>query len=186
VPHLVMLMLSFGFTNQKGVRAARAFGLQIWKSPHAMLMCRYRNKGKIKGDRGGLVKRTSIPRKTRTAEMPQTWVVLSRVLVLLTVLLILAMPWTEYFWHFDQFRRGGEDCELSLLAVATIFCLVVILLQHGKKSVAFILALRRRLSFVFQHDDPAAPGSFCGLIAASHVAPRPSPALGMYNLPIQI
>jgi hypothetical protein len=107
-------------------------------------------------------------------------------LILLTVLLVLVMPWTEYFWHFDQFPRGGEDFELSLLAIATICCLVVILLQHGKKSVAFILALRRWLSFVFQHDDPGAPGSFCGLIAASHAAPLPSPAIGMYNLPIQI
>jgi hypothetical protein len=118
--------------------------------------------------------------------MSQAWVVLSRMLILLTVLLVLAMPWTEYFWHFDQFLHGGEDFELSLLAVATIFCLVVILLQHGKKSVAFILSLRRWPSFVFEHDDPAAPGSFCGLIAASHAAPLPSPALGMYNLPIQI
>ena len=118
--------------------------------------------------------------------MSQAWVVLSRVLILLTVVLVLAMPWTEYFWHFDQFLRGGEDFELSLLAVATICCLVAILLQHGKKSVAFTLALRRWLSFVFQHDDPAAPGIFCGLIAASHAAPRTNSALGMYNLPIQI
>jgi hypothetical protein len=118
--------------------------------------------------------------------MSQAWVVLSRMLILLTVLLVLAMPWTEYFWHFDQFLRGGEDFELSLLAVATLFCLVAILLQHGKQSVAFILTLRRWLSFVFQRDDPAAPGSFCGLITASHATPRPSSALGMYNLPIQI
>jgi hypothetical protein len=118
--------------------------------------------------------------------MSQAWVVLSRALILLTVLQVIAMPWTEYFCHFDQFLRGGEDLELGLLAVATIFCLVVILLQHGKKSVAFILALRRLLSFVVQHGDPAAPGSFCGLIAASHAAPLPSPALGMYNSPIQI
>jgi hypothetical protein len=81
--------------------------------------------------------------------MSQAWFVLSRMLILLTVLLVLAMPWTEYFWHFDQFLRGGEDFELSLLAVATIFCLVVLLLQHDKKSVAFILAISRCLSFVF-------------------------------------
>jgi len=118
--------------------------------------------------------------------MSQAWVVLSRVLILFTILLVLAMPWTEYFWHFDQFLRGGEDFELSLLAVATIFCLVLILLQHGKKNVAFILALRRWLSFIFQHDDQAAPESCCGLITASHAAPLPSPALGMYNLPIEI
>jgi len=135
---------------------------------------------------GARLQRTSIPRRRRTAGMSQAWVVLSRVLILLTVLLVLAMPWTEYFWHFDQFLRGGEDFELSLLAVATLFCLVAILLQHGKQSVAFILSLRRWLSFVFQHDDPAAPGSFCGLITASHATPRPSSALGMYNLPIQI
>jgi hypothetical protein len=118
--------------------------------------------------------------------MSRPWVMLSRMLILFTVLMVLAMPWTEYFWHFDQFLRGGEDFELSLLAVATICCLILILLQHGKKSVAFILAIRQWLSFVFQDDDPAAPGSFCGLIGASHAAPLPSPALGMYNLPSQI
>jgi hypothetical protein len=118
--------------------------------------------------------------------MSQAWIVLSRALILLTFLQVLAMPWTEYFWHFDQFLRGGEDFELGLLAVATIFCLVVILLQHGKKSVAFILALRRWLSFVFQHGDPTAPGSFCGLIGASHAAPLPSPALDLYNFPTKI
>jgi hypothetical protein len=147
---------------------------------------RYRNRATIKADVERLLQKTSISRGTRTAGMSQAWVVLSRVLILLTVLLVLAMPWTEYFWHFDHFLRGSEDFELSLLAVATIFCLVVILIQHGKKSVVFILALRRWLSFIFQHDDPAVPGRFCGLIAASDTAPLPSPALGMYNLPIQI
>ncbi len=96
------------------------------------------------------------------------------------------MPWTEYFWSFDKFLRGGQDFELGLLSIATIFCLVMIMLQHGKCSVDQSFSLRKWLSIVFRRDDPIVPGSFMGLIAALHVIAVPSPSLRQYTLPLQV
>jgi hypothetical protein len=96
------------------------------------------------------------------------------------------MPWTEYFWHFDKFPYGGQDFELSVLLIVTIFGLVLVLLLHCKKSVIFIFALRRWLSPVFQDAGSAVPDSFASLFAVLHAPPLPSPALSMYNLPTQV
>jgi hypothetical protein len=112
--------------------------------------------------------------------------VAGRVLILLTAALLVVMPWTEYYCHFDKFLRGGQDFELGLLSSISIFCLVLVLLQHGRQSVMSLLALLRWLSLIFQHADPAVPGSLCRLFTALHAVPLPSPALGMYNLPIRI
>jgi hypothetical protein len=114
------------------------------------------------------------------------WVVGSRVLLLFTGILVLVMPWTEYFWHFDHFLRGGQDFELSLLFVSTILGLVLVLLKTAQRAVALFFRLRRLRFFRCQHDDPSIRGSFCGLIADVHAEPLPSAVLRLYNLPIQI
>jgi hypothetical protein len=44
-----------------------------------------------------------------------------RVLILFTALLLAVTPWTEYLWHFDNFLHGGQDMELGLLSIVTIF-----------------------------------------------------------------
>ena len=111
---------------------------------------------------------------------------LGRALILLTALLLAVMPWTEYFCDFDKFLRGGQDVELGLLAVATIFCLALVILQHARLGVALLLAYCPWLSFVIRRADPSVPGSITGLIAALHAAPLPSPMLGMLNLPLQV
>ena len=106
--------------------------------------------------------------------------------MLLTAFLILIMPWTEYFWHFDRFLRGGQDLELGLLSVLTCFCLGLVLLQHGRSGVNALISLRRWLAFVFRLPDSASPGAHLGLITAQHVVPLPSAILGMSNLPLRI
>jgi hypothetical protein len=40
---------------------------------------------------------------------------MGRLLILLTTLLILAMPVTEYLCNWDHFLRGGQDVEFNLL-----------------------------------------------------------------------
>jgi hypothetical protein len=71
-----------------------------------------------------------------------------RVLLVLPALLIFVTPCTKYFWEFDKFLRSGQDFEPGPLSLAALLWLVVVLLQHGRQSVAFLLAIRRRLSFV--------------------------------------
>lgn len=118
--------------------------------------------------------------------MSRLWATGGRIALLFTVVLLVVMPWTEYFWSFDKFLRGGQDFEFGLLSIATIFCLVMVMLQHGKCSVDQSFSLRKWLSIVFRHDDPVVPGSFMGLIAGLHVIAVPSPSLGLYSLPLQV
>lgn len=86
---------------------------------------------------------------------------------------------------FLHHSRGRQDLELTLLAVATVVCLILFLMQRARAIIALALSSLQWLCLV-QHGDPAMPGSFSGLIAAIHAGPLPSPALGLYNLPIQI
>jgi hypothetical protein len=118
--------------------------------------------------------------------MSLVWVEGSRVALLLTAILVLVMPWTEYFWHFDKFLRGGQDLELGLLSVATFICLILVLLQHGKRGVNLILASRKWICFVLRHHDDPVPGMLCGLVADLHTIAVPSPALSRYTLPIRV
>jgi hypothetical protein len=55
---------------------------------------------------------------------------LSRVLVLLTTLLLLVMPITEHLCNWDKFLRGGPDIEFSLLA-GLLFAAMVVLPMDG-------------------------------------------------------
>ncbi len=107
-------------------------------------------------------------------------------LVLFTAILLAVMPWTEYFWHFDGFLRGGQDLEFGLLSLATVFCLVLILVKQGKQRVDSLLAVLRKLVFVFLDLSKAAPQNVCRWTATSKTVRVRGPALEMYNLPIRI
>jgi hypothetical protein len=118
--------------------------------------------------------------------MSWVWAAGSRVALLLTAILVLVMPWTEYFWHFDKFLHGGQDFELGLLSVATFICLILVMLQHGKREVTLILAVRTWICFILRHGADPAPGMLCRLVAELHTIAVASPALGRYTLPIRV
>jgi hypothetical protein len=105
---------------------------------------------------------------------------------MLTALMIVVMPWTEYVWSFDRFLNGGQDFELGLLCLAALLCLVLVLLHYGRQGVAFLLTIRRWLAFVSRDPDSRSLRSLYGSLAAVHASPLPSPAFGMFNLPIQV
>lgn len=71
-----------------------------------------------------------------------------RLLLSLICALLIAMPWTEYFWRFDRFLRGGQDFELGLLALITFFCLVLVLAQRFRQEINTLLAQRQFISFL--------------------------------------
>jgi hypothetical protein len=96
------------------------------------------------------------------------------------------MPWTEYFWQFDHFLRGGQDLEFGLLALASIFCLVLVLSQQRKRRMASILVVRQWLSLFFRRTTPPKSRAFYMLNSSITAAPLHSLMPGMYNLPIQI
>lgn len=101
-----------------------------------------------------------LPFANRTDGMSSIWAAGSRVALLLTAIVILVMPLTEYFWHFDQFLRGGEDFELGLLLVASIICLALVLLQHSKRLVQRLLSVPRWLSTLIGQENSVS-GSCC-------------------------
>ena len=65
-----------------------------------------------------------------TADTSQWTRPLSRLLVLLTTLLLLVMPVTEHLCNWDHFLRGGPDVEFSVLA-ALLFAAMVVLSMSG-------------------------------------------------------
>src|ERR1700722_5982153 len=79
-----------------------------------------------------------------------------RVLILLTALLLAVTPWTEYLWHFDNFLHGGQDVELGIISLATVFCLALVLLQDSKQRVTSMVVIRQWLSSVLDQADPLA------------------------------
>lgn len=109
-----------------------------------------------------------------------------RLLILSTAVLIFVMPLTEYFWQFDRFLRGGQDFELSLLSLLTIFSLVLVLLQQRRQNLTLLLAVRRWLSPVFEDGDPPTAAKTCRSTANSDAVPLSSRAVCRYNLPIQV
>lgn len=112
--------------------------------------------------------------------------VVSRVLIALTALLLVVSPWTEYYWHFDNFLHGGQDFEFGLLATIMVFCLVLVLLQHSRQGVVFWFTLSRWLSALFQQPDPISPKLSFRLAMASDAVPLPDLVSGMYDLPLRI
>jgi hypothetical protein len=99
--------------------------------------------------------------------------------------LVAVTPWTEYWWHFDNFLHGGQDMELGLLSLLTVCCLVLVLLQDSKQRAASMAVVWQWLSSVFDQSDQRAPGSFQGLNMALNTIAAGS-SLGTYNSPIQV
>jgi hypothetical protein len=107
-----------------------------------------------------------------------------RILVLLAVVLLAITPWTEYFWHFDNFLQGGQDLELGLLSIVTIFSLVLVLVHQGKHRLRSLVATGQFSSSFFENDDALVSGSLCAPKLAFDS--RPLAVLAEYNPPIQI
>jgi hypothetical protein len=109
-----------------------------------------------------------------------------RGLILFAALVLVAMPWTEYYWQFDNFLRGGQDMELGVLAVVSILCLVLIFLHDNKARVTFIAAILRRLIPPSELVALIIAISFCVSDPHGDTTPPQSSSLDLYTLPIQI
>jgi len=96
-----------------------------------------------------------------TADRRQWTQPLSRLLVLLTTVLLLVMPVTEHLGNWDHFLRGGADIEFSLLAWLLFAAMVVLsmngtmlqptMMQPGMMQATFVATIAPR-------DRAAAPG----------------------------
>lgn len=134
----------------------------------------------------GRLKHTSTAVRSPVDGISHAYTLGGRLLILFTAILIFVMPWTEYFCQFDRFLRGGQDLELGLLALLTIFSLVLVLLKQRRQNVTLLLTIRRWLSPIFEDAEPRAVTKACSLTARSDAVPLASRALSRYNLPIQV
>ena len=132
------------------------------------------------------MKHPSIPIRPPIGGISQAYTLGGRLLILFTAILIFVMPWTEYFSHLDRFLRGGQDRELGLLAILTIFSLVLVLLQQRRQNIALLLIVRRWLSLVFEAALPKAVPIARSLIARSDAVPLSISTLCRYNPPLQV
>ena len=109
-----------------------------------------------------------------------------RALIALIALLTAVSPWTQYYWHFDNFPRGGEDFEFSFLCVLMGFCLLLILMQLGRQGVTFWFSLRRWLAVIFQRPDRLVTIFSSPLIPAYCAVSPPDPTPAVSDLPLRI
>jgi hypothetical protein len=119
------------------------------------------------------------------ADMSKLPILLGRLLAALTTLLIIVTPVTEHLWTWDKFLRGGQDFEFGLLGIASILCLVLVLSQHYKQVINLLLTMRRLLVFAL-HLDHGSLQTIPEIIADFRRGRTEAPALGTYNLPLQI
>ncbi len=99
--------------------------------------------------------------------MPAGWVRAGRLLLIINAIVLVASSFTEHLWTWDRFLRGGQDFELSLLALIAFFCLVLVLAVHFRRSMRDRLAhgsahpRARELSPVALPATPSLFGSSC-------------------------
>ena len=66
---------------------------------------------------------------------------LGLLLLLLTAVSLLTMPFTQHLWTWDRFLHGGQDFETSALVILTALNLVLVLAKCCKQNVGELLAL---------------------------------------------
>ncbi len=107
-------------------------------------------------------------------------------LVAMTAVLLLLMPWSECSLTFDNFLLSGQDLEFGLLAVAIILCLVLVLSQHRRRGIDFLLGLCELLATVCRSSRGMMRPGFSGYTMTPPGSARSSPPTAAYSLPLQI
>lgn len=74
------------------------------------------------------------------SQVPSQWVRAGRLLLIINVVVLVLSSFTEHFWTWDRFLRGGQDFELSLLALIAFFCLILVLAAQSRRGVRDRLA----------------------------------------------
>lgn len=108
-----------------------------------------------------------------------------RALLILTAILLVTAPLTQYIWTWDHFLHGGQDYELSTLMVLAFLCLALVLAQHCKQSMDLLFATRRPCSFFFRAPI-VAKVALVGVSSIFDSECEASPGLEKLGLPLQI
>jgi hypothetical protein len=62
-----------------------------------------------------------------------------RILLVINLIVLILSGFTEHLWTWDRFLRGGQDFELSLLALLAFFCLILVFAEYFRRKVSDLL-----------------------------------------------
>ena len=129
---------------------------------------------------------TRPPNLSVFARAARAFVWIGRVLLVLTAILLLTTPLTQYLWTWDNFPHGGQDYESTMLLVMAFLCLALVLAQHCRKCVEDQFLAPQCQSSSLSPRPLSAGSALAGASSKSHSERGSSPGLEMYSLPLQI
>ena len=101
-----------------------------------------------RGESGGVALSSSLDRgreyTERTRRLGQERMLACRAVLILTEVLLLLMPLSEYFFQWDRFLRGGPDVEFGILSLL-LFAGLVLLTAYREVTSPFLVLLAHRL-----------------------------------------
>jgi hypothetical protein len=116
------------------------------------------------------------------ANPAQLYARLSRLLLVMASIVLVALPFTQQLWTWDRFLHGGQDFETSILLIVTSLCLVLVLVRGCKQGVTQLLTLLSRLLRSVLHLRIASPARF-SVICNDRILGLP---VTVYTAPLQI
>lgn len=108
---------------------------------------------------------------------------LSRLLLTLAALVILATPFTQHLWTWDNFFHGGQDFETTMLLVLVSYCLLFVLARSGKQGMDLFLSAWRFLRIV---SPQMSRTPFAAHACSTLALPITGPPSATHNLPLLI
>jgi len=109
---------------------------------------------------------------------------LGLLLLALTALSLITMPFTQHLWTWDRFLHGGQDFESGALVILTALNLVLVLAKCCKQNVGRLLALWRCFAVVY--GTLVSRARFTDAVLASLQHRVAIPDLPAYQLPLLI
>jgi hypothetical protein len=116
---------------------------------------------------------------------PCSVVLAGRFFIALMIVLIIVSQFTERYWTFDNFPRGGQDFELTLITLVALICLVLLKTVYAKRGVEIFFDIGRVLSLIFSNQRSEENASVT-LPLSDHGPPIVSFARASYNVPLRI
>jgi len=119
-------------------------------------------------------------------EASPAFVLMSRIVIGIMMLLVAVIPWSERYSNLDSFPHG-HDAELGILAIFALFGLILLLLRTAEQQLRNLLAVRYLVFLIIPVAVSLPPhGQEGQTLADFRDPPFPNSFLETYNLPLQI
>jgi hypothetical protein len=129
---------------------------------------------------------TAHSRRRSRSHLPPALLRVGRLLLIINVVVLILSSFTEHFWTWDRFLRGGQDFELSLLALLAFFCLILVLAAQFRRSVRDRFAHDGGHPVTRENRAPALPAPPLVFILSSQHPPGPPFAAALSSVVLRI